>query len=440
VLGGAMSLAAQRGEQRLELSFERDACGREAKRHLPGGLALRWQRDGLGRPVERAVMLGERALATLRFTWKGLDRLVRVEDPSRGARDHRHDARGRLIQVGGLVRALDETGNLYRTNARDDHRYGPGGRLEESQGIEYAYDEAGHRTEKVTPLGDTHRYLWDPLGRLTRVELSETRHVVYDYDGLGRRVRRRLEEKVEIEGLDEPVWEPLSETHFFWDGLELIHEVTDGQVASWVWEAGRLVGMITDEGAYAVLTDPLGCPTEITDAKGNVVWRGTVDVFGMLQKEKETVSCPWRFPGHWEDPDTGLSHAWLRVYDPETGAYLSPNPLGVVAGTNLYAYLPDPMSEASPLGLSRGYATFGGEVRSERLEAELVERFIDALDRGDGSAGPRARFDPEAAAWELPDPAAFFWGPWARYRVREQLPPPTSSFTRLPETCGLSRR
>lgn len=440
VLGGAMSLVAQRGEQRLELRFERDAAGRETKRHLPGGLALRWQRDGLGRPTERAVMLGERALATLRFAWQGLDRLVRVEDPSRGVRDHRHDARGRLVQAGGVVRALDEVGNVYRTNARDDHRYAPGGRLVESQGIEYAYDEAGFRTEKVTPLGDRTRYRWDPLGRLVRVELSEDRHVVYDYDALGRRVRRQLAEKVEFEGLDEPVWEPISETFFFWDGLELVHEVTGGEVTSWIWEAGRLVGLVTNDGAYAVLTDPLGCPTEIVDGKGNVVWRGTVDVFGALQKERAQVACPWRLPGHWEDPDTGLQHAWLRVYDPETGAYLSPNPLGVAAGTNLYAYLPDPLSETSPLGLSRGYATFGGELRSERLEAELIERFVAALDRGDGAAGPRERFDPEAAAFSLPDPEAFFWGPWARYRVSEQLPPPTSSFTRLPETCGLRGR
>ncbi|HJL14108.1 MAG TPA: DUF2169 domain-containing protein [Sandaracinaceae bacterium LLY-WYZ-13_1] len=438
VFGGAMSLAAQRGNQKLELRFDRDATGSEARRHLPGGLSLRWQRDGLGRATERAVMFGERALATLRFHYRGLDRLVRVEDPQRGTRDHRHDARGRLIQQGGVVRALDEVGHVFRDNARDDRRY-ENGRIVDSGGTAYRYDEAGRRTERETPLGDRHRYRWDTLGRLVEVALSDDRRVVLDYDALGRRVRRRLEEKVDV-GLDEPVWEPLRETRYVWDGLELLHEIEGESVTSWIWEAGRLVGLIDDEGAYAVLTDPLGTPTEITDDKGNVVWRGAIDAFGMLQPEATQLKCPWRLPGHYEDPDTGLQHTWLRVYDPEVGAYLTPNPLGVIAGTDLYGYVPDPLSETSPLGLGRGYATLGGELRSERLDAELVDRFVGALDRGDGCAGPRERFDPEAAGWTVPDPEAILWGPWARYRPSENLPPPTATFTRLPETCGLGRR
>ena len=32
------------------------------------------------------------------------------------------------------------------------------------------------------------------------------------------------------------------------------------------------------------------------------------------------------------------------------------------AGSALYGYVPDPLSETSPLGLARGYATLGGEM------------------------------------------------------------------------------
>jgi RHS repeat-associated protein len=430
VLGEAMSLRAEQGAQVLELRIERDAAGREIRRHIPGGLVVRSTRDALGRCVDRTLTSAERALSTLRFMWHG-ERLVRVEDPSRGARDHRHDARGRLVQVGGLIRVVDEVGNVFRSETRDDHRYGTDGRVLESQGIEYAYDELGQRVTKVSPLGDTTRYRWDALGRLIEVALSDDRRIVYGYDALGRRIRRADERKVAVPGLDEPVWEVQRETLFVWDGLELVHEVTDGEVVSWIWDSGRLVGVLSPRGAHAVLTDPLGCPTEILDAQGNVVWRAMVDAFGALHPELEMVSCPWRFPGHWEDPDTGLQHAWLRVYDPETGSYLTPSPLGLAGGTNLYAYVSDPMSESSPLGLGRGYAALAGELPGERVGAELLARIVEALDRGDGALGPRERFDRAAARITLPDPEALFWGPWARYRPSANLPPSTSALTRV---------
>jgi RHS repeat-associated protein len=439
VFGHAMSIVATRGEQRLELRFDRDAAGRETRRHLPGGLALRWTRDGLGRPTERAVMFGDRVLATVGFHWVGIDRLVRVEDSQRGAKDHRHDERGRLVRVGGLVRALDDVGNVYRTDAKDDHRYADG-RLVESYGTEYGYDGAGRRIAKKTPIGEERRYRWDGLGRLVEIWLADADRITYDYDGLGRMVARRRETKVEIEGLDEPVWEPARETRFVWDGLTILHEIDDGRVSTWLWEAGRLVGKLDDTGGFAALTDALGTPTELADAQGNLAWRGSVDLFGLLELDNAQTACPWRFPGHWEDPDTGLQHAWQRVYDPETGAYLTESPLGVAGGPNLYAYVHDPLSHASPLGLGRGYAALLGELKSERLDAELVERIVRALDRGDGAAGPRERFDCAAAQLRLPDPEAIFFGPWEAYRPSRRLPPETSSFTSLPETTGLSGR
>ena len=435
--GGATQYRAAVGEQSLVLTIERDACGREVRRHLPGGLSLRWTRDALGRPTERAVMFGERVLATLRFTWAGERRLVRVEDPQRGARDHRHDERGRLIQVGGAVRVLDEVGNVFRTEARDDHTYGPGGRLTEAGGTQYRYDALGRRTERETVLGDVTRYRWDGAGRLTEVWLSDDERILYAYDALGRRQSRRRESKITIEGLDEPVWEPSSQTFFYWDGLELLHEVTDGQKTTWLWESGELIGRIDDSGAFAALLDASGMPTELTDAKGNLVWRGSVDLYGVFVKEADEVACPWRFAGHWEDPDTGLLHSWQRVYDPETGAYLSPNPLGVLAGSNLYAHLDDPLGAQSPLGLGEGYAALAGALRSERLAEEMIARGVLALDRGDGAAGPRERFDPDAAQLRLPDAEALFFGPWAELLPAANLPPETASFTRLPQSCGL---
>lgn len=432
--GRATQIIATQGDQTLELRFERDALGRETRRHLPGGLSLRWQRDGLGRPTERGVFFGDRALDAMDFAWRGESKLVR-----RAGATHHHDARGRLVQVGPLSRALDEVGRVFRDPAMSDLRY-EGLRVVESYGTEYGYDGEGRRVSKKNAMGDETRYRWDGAGRLVSVWLSDDERIAYDYDGLGRRVARRREKRVEIEGLDEPVWEPVRETEYVWDGLSLLHEIEGGEVVSWIWEEGRLVGRISSSSTHAVLTDPAGIPTELTDAKGNVAWKGEIDVFGTASMDVENVACPWRFGGHYEDPDTRLQHSWLRVYDPEVGSYLTESPLGVAGGTDLYGTVNDPFGEASPLGLGRGYAAFCGELPSERLEAELLALAIGALDRGDGAAGPPERFESSAARVTLPDAEAIVWGHWERWRPGRQRPRPASRLTRLPETCGLTRR
>jgi len=436
-MGNATKLRATLGEQALELAFERDVLGRERRRRLPGNLELRWRRDELGRAVRRAVCFGDKELASLETTWAGRDRITAVRESQRGARPHTHDARGRLVKAGGLIRALDPLGRVFRDPAQDDHSY-EGARLVESYGNTYAYDAAGRRLSRTSVLDEQTRYAWDGLGRLIEVHLPEGDRITYDYDGLGRMTRRRRESKMEIPGLDEPVWEATRETELVWDGLALLHEIEGSKVTTWIRESGVLVGKLATDGAWAALTDALGVVTELTDVAGNVAWRGAIDAYGTLALDAAQTDQPWRFAGHWEDPDTGLQHSWWRVYDPETGGYLSPNPLGIVAGSNLYEYLPDPLSHTSPLGLARGYATLGGALAGERLEGELVERFVAALDRGDGAAGPRACFDREAAAWRLPDPQAVAWGPWDRFRPARRMPPSSRRYTRLPKHLGLS--
>lgn len=436
-LGHAMKLVGTLGERRLPIVFERNANGDEVKRLLPGDLELRFERDGLGRTTRMEIYQADRELAHREHAYAGLGRLVRVHDGQGRPRNHVHDARGRLVKAGGLVRALDSFGRVFRSPERDDHRY-EGAHLVESYGNRYERDGAGRRIARIDALGDAIRYSWDGLGRLVTVHLGDADRISYDYDGLGRLVWRRRESRIELPGLDEPVWEPTSETELVWDGLAILHEIEGARVTTWIREGGRLVGKLCTDGAWAVLTDPNGVVTELTDAAGDFAWRGSIDMFGTVALDIAQTGCPWRLPGHWEDPDTGLQHAWLRVYDPETGAYLTPNPLGIVAGSNLYEYLPDPLSETSPLGLARGYATLGGEVLSERLEAELVSCFITALDRDDGVAGPRERFDPAAARWRLPDPEATLWGPWESYRPARRMPARSARYTRLPRHLGLS--
>ncbi|MGK9176069.1 hypothetical protein KXR87_23145, partial [Yokenella regensburgei] len=63
-------------------------------------------------------------------------------------------------------------------------------------------------------------------------------------------------------------------------------------------------------------------------------------------------TCRLRFPGQYDDDESGLFYNRFRYYDCDTGQYLSADPVGLAGGVNPYSYVSNPLGYVDPLGLS----------------------------------------------------------------------------------------
>lgn len=69
------------------------------------------------------------------------------------------------------------------------------------------------------------------------------------------------------------------------------------------------------------------------------VWQAVWQPWGGAQSITGTATLDARFPGQWFQSETGLHYNWHRQYDPTTGRYTQPDPLGFVDGPSLYGYV-----------------------------------------------------------------------------------------------------
>lgn len=61
--------------------------------------------------------------------------------------------------------------------------------------------------------------------------------------------------------------------------------------------------------------------------------------------------CPFKYQGQYHDAETDLYYNRFRYYDPDSGNYLSQDPIGLNGGMFLYAYVYDTNSWVDVFGL-----------------------------------------------------------------------------------------
>jgi RHS repeat-associated protein len=382
--------------QKFITQFTLDDIGAEVQRALPGGIQSRWRRDKLGRPVQHEILSGRKSHLIKTYVWGVDDRLNRIVDSLGRETVFHHDVLGNLTaaqysQDHFDLRMPDAVGNLFRSEAKKDREYGPAGQLlakHDSRGTtRYQYDAEGNLISKTEPDGKIWRYEWSAAGFLRKVVRPDGREVQFEYDPLGRRISKSHNGKT---------------TRWVWDGNNPLHEwvesvrpathlrlikpaqsaqdeiaadqreialqplqsqappvVEEGDEknpATWLFDPDSFapMGKMVGKRYYPIVTDYLGTPVAMFDDTGQKIWSADMTVWGDLRNlEGERQSCPFRWPGQYEDEETGLYYNRFRYYDPDAGKYTSQDPIRLLGNDrNLYSYVRDGNRFADMFGLS----------------------------------------------------------------------------------------
>jgi RHS repeat-associated protein len=238
-------------------------------------------------------------------------------------------------------------------NQFDSTTYTVGNRIQTqwTPGLSYVHDLDGNITRKYGASTDI-RYAWSASGQLMGDTVASTGATIgYDYNALGQLVRRTKN--------------GAADRYYLWDGMQPVAEL-DGSASNRIAEYAYLPGggeqpFAIVLGAKAVSAirdvelDAMGNAIGVLNSAGGVIERRTYDLWGAISSDSGALGDS-AFVGWkgllWQGDSTRLYYAQNRWYDPNTGRFVSEDPIGIAGGLNAYVFAgDDPVNGSDPSGL-----------------------------------------------------------------------------------------
>nr|WP_279577608.1 DUF6531 domain-containing protein [Streptomyces cyanogenus] len=374
------------------LTFSYDKAGRETERRLGDDVTLLQRWSAAGRLTEQSLTVlagavgANRLLQHRGYAYRADGHITEIRELTSGTRRFDLDAVGRVtgVRAHGWAEtyAYDAAGNPVRADSPglgvSGERRFDGTLIRRAGHTVYEHDAQGRLVRKKRNLLNGQQrvwsYAWNAEDRLTEAVSPDGDRWCYVYDPFGRRVSKH---RVAEDG------SACDRTDFSWDDTRLAEQTAPGgTVTTWEFapDTDRPVAQIDHEPTeheakgsflarlaeettaaqrtrfHTVVTDVVGTPTELVAPDGRLAWQRRTTVWGAPfpapPDDEASVDCPLRFPGQYADPETGLHYNVFRYFDPETGGFVSADPLGLDPYPNPYAYGPNPFTWLDPLGLA----------------------------------------------------------------------------------------
>jgi RHS repeat-associated protein len=308
-----------------------------SRRAIEGVAKLLYGYDDAGR-IERIDRDGR----VSEYSYDAIGRLVRAETRHERVA-YRYDSNGN--RVSGVVEMPEGATAGDRKSSSQRYEYEQGtNQLLAVDDVRYEYDAAGNPVR----IG-ARRYEYDTAGRPTRLYEGKRLIAEYRYNFWGERIQKT------VHAGGKP------QTRFYiYEDHKLIAEADErGKIErEYVYLDHHPIAMFENGEVYWIHTDHLGTPIAVTDARRRIIWNASHRAFGEAIVDSDpdgdgiSFTLNLRFPGQYADVEAGTHYNYFRDYDPKTGRYLTPDPIGLAGGKNPFAYASgDPNSATDVLGL-----------------------------------------------------------------------------------------
>jgi len=411
------------------LSFQRDALGRETARGNGAGLSIVSKYDEVDQIVEQyASAPGSdgnlpRTLLERKWSYDRLGRVQRVDDRRWGLTTYAYDAVDQLVEAkrgarqemfsydgaGSILAALE---TLDGTRHEAKHEIAPGNVLIRAKDTNYAYDKRGRRVRKVSlaepEAPQTTEYAWDARDQLRAATLPDGTRVALTYDALGRRVRKEVVPSGRAAGRS---------IDYVWDGNVLAMQVDSAEgMRVFVHAPGTFIPLLHQERGqvFAYVVDHIGRPMELLTGDGLVGWSAAPAAWGNVVAQYADsaavarhghVDSPFRSQGQIADADLGVYFTRFRLFDPAVGRWMSPDPMGIEGGRNMYAFDGAPSVVVDPWGLAATKTpgdSHGGAAGNPRPEAKYLGSGKHGVNWKEGPATAKSTGKPQGQ-WSQAD-------------------------------------
>ena len=257
-------------------------------------------------------------------------------------------------------------------------------RLESRFGAQAGGEAGGHMGEmgKGDKAAETKTatYTYDPFNQLTGYKTMNGTSASYSYYAGGLRSSKTVNGAI---------------TQYYYDGQNVVNDVTDGTVSTNLRGAGYISRKTGDNAPNYFLYNIHTDVTQLANENGTVVKNYDYDAWGTPTKDEgEEINNPIRYAGEYLDDESGMIYLRARYYQPEVGRFVSEDP--VKDGMNWYEYCysnPTNLFDPSGLGANRQLRELVGETTgsiswSEKNKTATVK--IDGKEKkyvvGDGGA------------------------------------------------------